>query len=339
MPKPYGRHCACAALLVFSAATVIPVPASAADFAASGAPGTLSFKVDVVGGARKQAGPRAGLDAREWKIRNTGQITIRMRATGAVGDGSPAIQSAGEATRDIYQQTVTDNDQAVLDQWDAKIDACKGNETCESRVQGQMISDPRYQRIMQKMQGAGAAMAEAARGVDVGARQQFWTIDPSDPSAASGNVQLDLTENAYGVVDPAGGGKVDTSCRWTGTGTITPGSTESRASASLRVNAKTSSYEIHIPADAFGLRLAEACSDSKAGAHKPGKNKKYVPLIGRAPPRGVKSFTELLTFKGKIGATASPQLRGRQTVTTEWVDAANPVPVTITIDWQFSAGR
>lgn len=328
------------ALVTLAGATLLPSAAIAADFAATGTQGTLTVKVEAVGGARHEAGPGAGLDAREWKIKNSGQFTIRVRATDPVADDSPENRAKADAARGAYQQTVTESDQEVMDKWEEKSDACNGDEGCENRVRGQMMSDPRYQRIIQKMQGAGPAMAEAMQAVDLAPRQQFWSSDPMQPSSATGSVNVDLTEKVYGAIDTAGGGKVDGTCRWNGSQKIAPGSPESKVGASVRVNAKTSTYEIRIPAEDFGARIAESCSDSKTGSHGPSKNTKYVPLIGRSPPRGVKDFATLLTFKGPVGSTRSPQMHGKQTLTTEWLDASNQdsIPVTVTIDWQFSAG-
>jgi hypothetical protein len=328
------------ALLTLAGASLLPFATNAADFAATGTQGTLAVKVEAVGGARHTAGPGAGLDAREWKIKNTGQFTIHVRATDPVADDSPENRAKAEGARGAFQQTVTESGQEVMDKWEEKIDACNGDEGCENRVRGQMMSDPRYQQIIQRMQGAGPAMAETMRAVDVAPRQQFWSSDPMHPSSASGSVEVHLTENVYGAIDSAGGGKVNGTCRWNGNQKIAPGSPESKVGASVRINAKTSTYEIRIPAEAFGARVAESCSDSKTGSHGPSKNTKYVPLIGRSPPRGVKDFGTLLTFKGPVRSTRSPQMRGRQTVTTEWLDASNqdPIPVKVTIDWQFSAG-
>jgi hypothetical protein len=290
----------------------------AADLAASNAPGTLTVRITAVGDARHKAPPRAGLDARRWQINNTGQFTIRLRASGPMGSVAPAAAA---------------KDHEIMDKWERKMDACKGNESCEMQVQGQMISDPEYHAVMQRM--GGAVQAEAASAAAARQGQQVWMANPTDPSPASGSLAFNVVETSYGVVDA--GGKGDTTCRWTGKLNIAPNSPESKVGATVLINAST--YEVRIPAEAFGMKLTESCSSTKGGAHGPSKNQKYIPLIGRSPPRGVKHFDQLLTFRGPAGSSRSPQLSGKQTVTTEWLDAnnANPIPVKVTIDWHFTA--
>ena len=335
--RNFHRHILIALFALAGATILSAATATAADFASDGAPGTLTVKVTAVGGAKYNARPRAGLDAREWKINNAAQFSIKLRAIGAVGDASPENQANAAAARDAYQQTVTDKDQAAVDALEKKMEACGGNPDCENRVLGQMAGDAGFLSMMQKMQGTGPAMVGTMRGVDVAPSQQVWMTDPMDTSPASGTVKLDVTEKVYGVVDA--GGKADVTCRWNTDQEIKPGSPESKVGASVIIDSKTSTYEIRIPADAFSLRLAESCSDSKTGSHGPSKNMKEVSLIGRSPPRGVKNFAHLLTFKGPIGSSNSPQLGGKETVTTDWINANSPepIPVKVTIEWQFSA--
>lgn len=102
-----------------------------------------------------------------------------------------------------------------------------------------------------------------------------------------------------------------------------------------------STFEIRIPANRFGAATKESCSDSKTGSHGPSKNTRKVPLIGQVPARGAANFDQVLTFKGKLGSVRSPQLRGKETLTTDLGDANNPAasrPVKVTIEWQFAAG-
>lgn len=321
-------------------AVAFPMVCFAADFAPSGTQGTLTLKISAEGDAKQKAPPRAGLDAREWKIRNTAQISIRLRAMEPTGDASAGNQGNAAAARDAFTQSITEKDQEILDKWEEKTDACKGSEACENRVMGQMMADPQYQRIMQKMQGAAPAVAAVARAVETGQAMQVWTSDPADPSPASGSLQIDLQENAYGVVDTGGGGKVDVMCRWNGNMNIAAGSPESKVGASLLVDAKRSRYEIRLPAEAFGARLAERCSDSKDGDHGPSKNMRHIRLIGEAPAKGSADFARNLTLKGPVGSARSPQIGGKLTVTSELLrdNVGEPVPVKVTIEWQFSAG-
>jgi len=322
---------------VLSAAAVISFNGFAADFAPGGTAGTLTVKVVAEGGAKQRARPGAGLDAREWKLKNEGQFTVRLRAFAAGGDDSRGNQQQAAAMRGAVDQAMTDKDQEILDKWEEKSDACNGNEACENQVMGQMMADPQYQRIMSKLQGA--VVIDAARSAE-GPGIQIWSSDPMDQSPASGNLNLDMVEKAYGVIDTGGGGKVDVTCRWSGRLKIAPGSPESKVGATLRVNAKTNSYEIRIPAEAFSARLTESCADSKGGQHGKSKNTRVVGLIGAAPPRGGKDFGQLLTFKGPLGSVRSPQIGGKHTITTELLqgNSGDPVPVKVSIEWQFTAG-
>jgi len=326
--------------LAGAVAVVLPIVCFAADFAPSGTLGTLTLKISAEGGARQKAPPRAGLVAREWKVKNTAQIAIRLRAMDPTGDASAENQGKAGAARDAFSQLVTEKDQEVLDKWEQKSDACNGNEACENRVMAQMVADPQYRRIMQKMQGAAPAIAAAGRAVESGQAMQVWTSDPADPSPASGSLQIDFHENAYGVVDTGGGGTVDVKCRWNGSSKIAAGSPESKVGASLLVDAKRSRYEIRLPVDDFTARATERCADSKRGDQGPSKNTRQIRLIGEAPPKGVKDFAQILTLKGPVGSARSPQIGGKHAVTTELLrnNFGEPVPVKVTIEWRFSAG-
>lgn len=325
--------------LAVAVATVSPLVCIAADFAPAGTQGTLTLKISAEGGARHKAPPRAGLDARQWSVKNTGEVVIRLKAQPPTGDSSAGNQANADAVRGMVDQAITDQDQEVLDRWDEKTSACNGNEACENRVMGQMMADPQYQRIMAKMQGAAPAIASAARSVNTGQAQQIWASDPADVSPASGRMNIDLVRKEFGVVDTGGGGKVDVTCRLAGQFQIAPGSPESKVGALVLIDAAQSRYEIRLPADAFQGRVTERCADSKAGDHGPSKNAKGVRLIGAAPPRSAKSFDQVLTVKGPVGAANSPQLSGKQSFTTDLLGShGDPVPVKVTVEWKFSAG-
>ena len=108
--------------LALAAAASISMNAVAADFAPSGTPGILTVKVSAQGGARHKASRGAGLEARAWKLDNSAQFTIRLRAMDPVGDGSAENQAKAAGVRDAAQ--ITDKDQAVLDKWEEKSSAC-----------------------------------------------------------------------------------------------------------------------------------------------------------------------------------------------------------------------
>jgi hypothetical protein len=323
--------------LALAVAASISIDAVAADFAPSGTPGILTVRVSAQGGARHKGSGTAGLYAHEWKLDNTAQLTIRLRALDPVGDGSAENQAKVDAVRDA--SGVTDKDQAVLDKWEEKSSACDGNQACENRVMGQMMADPQYQQIISKMQSGKPAIVSAMRAVNVSPARQLWQSDSNDPSSASGTLQLDLQHNVYGVVDTAGGPPVDVTCRAKGKVEIAPGSPEAKTGAALSIDGKNSRYEIRIPVDGFYVRVPESCANSKEGAMSKGNDMSAVPLIGAEPPRGVKDFGELLTFKGPVGSVHSPQLSGKKTFTTELLrgNAGEPVPIKVTVEWHFSA--
>ncbi|MCB1892375.1 MAG: hypothetical protein KIT42_02745 [Rhodocyclaceae bacterium] len=315
--------------------------ASAADFAPMGSVGILSFKVTAKAAGQVKGKGGADWDRQEWQMDNSGQLAIRLKALEPNLDDSRDNMGKAGAVKEAYDKTFSEKDQEIQEKWEDKIDACDGNEACENRVRGQMLSDPQYQRMIRKAQGAGPDIMASAKAVDLQPRIQMWVTDAQEASPARGSVQVNLAEKTYGVIDTAGGGKVDISCQWTGKLDIAPGSPDSKVGAELRVNTRTSTFEIRIPANRFGAATKESCSDSKTGSHGPSKNTRKVPLIGQVPARGAANFDQVLTFKGKLGSVRSPQLRGKETLTTDLGDANNPAasrPVKVTIEWQFAAG-
>jgi hypothetical protein len=297
-------------------------------------------KLEAAGAGQETARAGAGWDRREWKLKNSAQFTIRLKALDPVADDSRENREKMAGARDVYDKTFTEKDEQIQEKWEAKIDACNGEEACESMVQAQMLSDPEYRRIILKAQGAGAEMLGAAKAVDLAPSIQLWATDPLDPSPAGGSLELDLTENAYGVIDTSGGGKVDVFCSWSGKVSIAKGSPESKVGTTLRVDARNSTFEIRIPAEQFGADLPESCSDSKTGPHGPSKNMRHVPLIGTSPSRGPEKIAEVLTFRGKLGSARSLHISGRETVTTDLGDPDIPGasrPIKVFIEWKFDA--
>jgi len=318
----------------------LPTTSFALDFATPGTVGTLTFKVKAEGGGRYKAGPGAGYDAMTWKIKNSGEFELRVKAVDPTGDTSSENMEKIGKVGDSYQKSISERDQEVMDKWEEKVDACNGNEACENRVRTQMFADPQYMRVFQKMQGAAPEMLAAGRAVNLEPRNQIWTNTLGTSATGRGKVQIDLVEQTFGVIDTGGGGKVDVTCRWAGNTNIEPGMDGSVIGATLIIDAKASTYEIQIPADALGMRVKESCRDSKDGAHGPSKNTRDLRVIGAAPAPGEKDFVRTLTFKGPVGSTRSPQFSGKKTVTTEWLSNTSPprIPVKVTLEWHFSAG-
>jgi len=318
----------------------LPATTFALDFAAPGTPGTLTFKVKVEGAARHKAGPGAGYEAMAWKIRNSGEFAVRVNAVEPTADTTAENQEKIGKADAAYRKTITESDQTTIDKWEEKVEACGGNEACENRVRMQMFADPKYLEAFQKLQGAAPEMLGAAREVNTAPRMQIWTNTLGTAMTGSGKVQLDVEETTFKVIDTAGGPPVDVTCRWAGTENIKLESGKQTMGAFLTIDAQASTYEVQIPADQLVAQLTESCRDSKDGAHEPSKNKRLLRVIGSGPGRSAKSFGQLLTFKGPVGSTRSPQFSGKRVVTTEWLSNVQPpqVPLKVTLEWHFSAG-
>jgi len=322
------------------ALAILPTAAFALDFATPGTAGTLTFKVKAEGSARHKAGPGAGYDAIAWKIRNAGEFAITVNAVEPTGDTTAENREKLGKVDDAYHKTITEKDQEIIDKWEEKVDACGGNEACENRVRSQMFADPKYQRALEKLQGAAPEIMGAAREVNYGPRMQIWTNTMGTSMSGSGKVQFDVEETTFKVIDTAGGPPVDVTCRWAGTENIKLEAGKQAMGAFMIIDAKASTYEIQIPADQLVARLTESCRDSKDGAHGPSKNSRLLRVIGNGPGRGAKNLGQLLTFKGPVGSTRSPQFSGKREVTTEWLSNVQPpqVPLKVTLEWHFSAG-
>ena len=336
--KTFPRH-SLIARLALAGAALLPAVAFALEFAPPGTPGTLTFKVKAEGSTRHKAGRGAGYEAIAWKIKNGGEFSIVVNAVEPTADTSPQNREKIGKADDAYRKTITENDQAIIDKWEEKVDACGGNEACENRVRSQMFADPKYQRALQKLQGAAPEIMGAAREVNYEPRMQIWTNTMGTSISGSGKVQFDVEETTFKVIDTAGGPPVDVTCRWAGTENIKLEAGKQAMGVFMTIDAKASTYELRIPADQLAAQLTESCRDSKDGAHGPSKNRRLLRVIGNGPGRGAKNFGQLLTFKGPVGSSRSPQFSGKQEVTTEWLSNVQPpqVPLKVTLEWHFSA--
>jgi len=182
-------------------------------------------------------------------------------------------------------------------------------------------------------------MLGAAREVNTEPRNQVWTNTLGTSMSGSGKVQLDVEEQVFGLGDTEGGPPIDLTCRWAGTENIKLEAGKLAMGVFMTIDAKASTYELHIPADALLARLTDSCRDNRHGAHAPGKNKRELRVIGKSPGRGATDFQHLLVFKGPVGSTHSPQFSGKRVLTTEWLGNDQPpqVPLKVTLEWHFSA--
>jgi len=312
-------------------AAVFPIACFAAEMAPPGAEGTLTLKISAEGAGKHNARPGAGWTREEWQMKNSGQFTVRMRANAATAD-SARVEEQASAASGAVGGVVSEKDQEVLDKWQEKEDACNGNEACENKVMAQKMADPQFQRIVQKMQGGAPAILGAAKAVDMTPTVQIWSTQ-SNPKAAGGSMRIDLQRSVYGIVDSAGGGSIDESCRYRGAVTIKPGSAESQVSVTLRIDARASKYEMRLPADVFLGRVQGSCTNNKGGKDEPMKE---VRLIGELPPKDMQDFKEALTVRGPVASARNPKLEGTHTITTR--QGYGGAPVKVVIQWQFSAG-
>jgi hypothetical protein len=316
--------------------------AATADFAPRHAKGKLSFRVEVVGtGSESPPARSSGWDRREWSHKASANLSIRLQAIDPVPDDSAENKARMADTRAAWDKTFSEKDQDIIEQWEEKIDECDGKEACENRVRAQMMADPAYQRMIRKAQGGGGAVMQAAQAVDTKPQIQLWLSDALDPAPAAGSLSAEAVEKVIGAISETGG-KVDVTCKASGKLDIRAGSAESKIGATLRIDAKRGSYEILVPAHRFGLSAIESCADSKSGAHPPGQNKWNLQLTGHHAAKGQNSLDAAFTFRGKLaGSPRSPQLKGRESITTYLKDPGDPRygrPVKVTIEWQFAAG-
>jgi len=312
---------------LFTVISVLVVSASIAHASTSADEGILTVKLTADADTKHQTGSVP--EAMRWKVHNSAQFRVRMFANG-LGGGKTL------SSNEKY------NNQAIVDQWDKKADACKGNEDCEMRIEMQKMQDPQYQAAMQSL--VNSEMVDMASSISTEQNPimpiRLWAASQTDPSPASGELDLDYVETVYGDVDTANGGKLDVTCHFKAKNQIQPGSPQSKVGASVKINNSTLAYEVYIPVNEIGELLKGRCTDNKTGDSGATEEQKVVELIGAAPPKNMTDFTQLLTMKGKANSANKPKLHGRKVFTTEWLklNGGDPVPVKVTLDWQFSVG-
>lgn len=287
--------------------------------------GVLTVKLSATADTKHKMGGVP--EARRWKVHNSAQFSVRLFANGL--GGGKALTS-GEKN----------NNQAILDKWDKKSDACKGDENCEMQIEMQKLQDPQYQTAMQSL--VNSDMVEMASSISTEqnplAPERFWAASQTDPSPAEGELDLDYVETVYGDIDTTNGDKLDVTCHFKAKNKIKPGSPESKVGALVKINTTTLAYEVYIPVNEISELLKGRCTDNKTGASGATEEQQVVGLIGAAPPRNMDDFTQLLTMKGKANSASKPKLHGRKIITTEWLkgNGGDPVPVKVTLEWQFS---
>jgi len=338
-------------------ATVTPLACIAADLAPAGTVGTLTVKFTVEGAGKEKPRPGDFSKGTQWSVKNAGEITARLRARDASADDSAENQQKQEALGGIVSQTLTEKDEEVMNQWQDKEDACNGNEACENKVMMQKMSDPEFQRIQRKMQGAAPAMFAAGAQINMAPTMQWWLLH-NEGSAA--RLQVNVTETNYGV-DVEGESetkpgtyinyKDDLTCRLSGSPRI-DAAAGSLSGAQLRVDGKRMTYEIRIPGDGIFVELQSVCTLKKGRPSRSLTGHSWtdrsglirIPLMGRPKGESAHSsraeFKELLTFKGKLTSASNPRLSGKRSFAADlrgYRIAAGPVKVTV--EWQFVGGK
>ena len=342
--------------LLVAVATVSPLACIAADLAPAGTVGTLTVKVTVEGAGKEK--PRSGDFSKgtQWSVKNAGEITARLRARDASPDDSAENQQKQETLSGIVSQNLTEKDEEVMNKWQDKEDACNGNEACENKVMMQKMSDPEFQRIQRKMQGAAPAMFAAGAQINMAPTMQWWVLH-NEGSAA--RLQVSLTEITYGIDVQTESNtkpgtyttyKDDRTCRWSGSPRI-DAAAGSLLDAQLRVDGKRMTYELRIPGDRVFIQMESVCS-LKQGPNRSSQGHSVnddgrpirVPLMGK--PKGESAvsssaeFKELLTFKGKLTSASNPRLSGKRSFAADLSGYGTSAgPVKVTVEWQFVGGR
>lgn len=341
--------------LAVAVATVSPLVCIAADLAPAGTVGTLTVKVTVEGAGKEKPGPGEAGTGTQWSVKNSGEFTARLRARDASADDSAENQQKQEALSGIVSQTLTEKDEEVMNKWQDKEDACNGNEACENKVMMQKMSDPEFQRIQRKMQGAAPAAFAAGAQINMAPTMQWWVLH-NEGSAA--RLQVNLTEVTYGVeVETESKTKPgtyinykdDMTCRWSDSARVK--ANEGRFNdAHLRIDGKRMTYELRIPGDGIFIQLESVCSLKKGpvrssqGGSVEGGRPIRVPLMGK--PKGDSAvsssaeFKELLTFKGKVASASNPRLSGKRSFAADMSGYGTSAgPVKVTVEWQFVGGK
>lgn len=337
-------------------ATVSPLVCIAADLAPAGTVGTLTVKVTVEGAGKEKPGPGEAGTGTQWSVKNSGEFTARLRARDASADDSAENQQKQEALSGIVSQTLTEKDEEVMNKWQDKEDACNGNEACENKVMMQKMSDPEFQRIQRKMQGAAPAAFAAGAQINMAPTMQLWGLHDEGSGA---RLQINLTETIYGV-DVEGESetkpgtyikyKDDLTCRLSGSPRVGAGSFHH--DVLLRVDGKRQTYEVRIPGDGIFVELQSVCTLKQGRPSRSLTGHSWtdragpirIPLMGRPKSESADSsraeFNELLTFKGKVASASNPRLSGKRSFAADlrgYRIAAGPVKVTV--EWQFVGGK
>lgn len=342
-------------LLAAVVATMSPIVCVAAELAPAGTEGTLTVKISVEGAGKEKPRPGDFSQGTQWSVKNSGEFTARLRARDASADDSAENRQKQEAMSGIVSQTLTEKDEEVMIKWQDKEDACNGNEACENKVMMQKMSDPEFQRIQRKMQGAAPAMLAAGAQINMAPTMQWW-VPRNEGSAA--RLQVNLTQITYGIdVETESKTKPgtyvnykdDLTCRWSDSSQVK--ANEGRFNdAHLRIDGKRMTYELRIPGDRIFVELVSVCSLKKGpirssqGNSVQGGRPIRVPLIGK--PKGDSAvsssaeFKEPLSFKGKVASASNPRLSGKRSFDADmsgYGTAAGPVKVTV--EWQFVGGK
>ena len=301
-------------------ACLLPVAAGAADMAPVGAKGTLTLKVMVEGAGRVNSeGKGAGWDYYKWSAKNAATLRYDLTAMEPLVDTNQ-FSGLSAAMGSSDDDDADDDDSDWEDAWDEKFDACNENQACEFRVTQEKMKDPHFKKMQSKAAGVMGAMGAMKGGMpDMTPTVQPWGMPIG---AVAGTVSIKEQTDTYGLVTETGGPKDEQHCTISGQETLkrTP-SSHGDMDAMLRVNTKTSTYELTLEADENAL-VSNSCAEG---------DKFPQSLLGPVPA-GAASWHEVMAVKGNTGSSGS--FSGQQT----WqgnLSKAGTEPVKVTVSWEF----
>jgi hypothetical protein len=211
--------------------------------------------------------------------------------------------------------------------WDDKLDACNGNEACETRVEMQKMQDPRFQAMMGEAMGAMAAMGgfdEIEEALSPSIQRWYMT-----GGTVTGTATVDEANNTFGAWAEDGSGKFDVHCSTTGEGTI-----EQRPTGygdifpAVTVNAKTSTFEVVLPVMDAVADIATVCDNAPNETGTPTRRM----MVTSGPIEG--GFWDW-TARGELsGSSDQPAFTGTKTWVGTGLVMGNS-PTRVTVKWKF----
>jgi len=309
--------------LAFAAAAALgvclsPATAGAADLAPVGAKGTLTIKVKVEGAGKVTSeGKGAGWDYYTWSANNSATLRYDLTAMDPVVDTNQFAGLAAAANAGGDDEAEDEDDSDWEDAWDEKFDACNEDQACEFRVTQEKMKDPHFKKMQAKATGVMGAMMGGMP--DMTPTVQPWGMPAG---TVAGTVSINEQRDTYGLVSETGGPKEEQHCTISGQEAVKGApSGYGDMDAMLRVNTKTSTYELTLEADE-SAEVSNSCAEG---------DKYPQSLLGPAPA-GATSWHEVMAVKGNTGSSGA--FNGQQTWQGNLATAGNE-PVKVTVSWEF----